>query len=143
MNETTMTPRAAIRPARDRDTRTAGTEADETSALARHKDPSVTGKDVAGVAETKKARGVEWVRPSDLLASRSQRVSGRGIDFQAELVRRSRRVPVRAVRATGRGITKTGAAISERARKLPPVTAFGRGAGERHSWVSRSGIGLG
>ncbi|MGO3191540.1 hypothetical protein BSP109_03212 [Brevibacterium sp. Mu109] len=141
MNETTMTPRAAIRHAEGRDTRTAGTEADEASALARHKDPSVTGKDA--VAETEKARGVEWVRPSDLLASRSQRVAGRGIDFQAELVRRSRRVPVRAVRATGRGITKTGAAISERARKLPPVTAFGRGAGERHSWVSRSGIGLG
>ncbi|WP_193081542.1 hypothetical protein [Brevibacterium aurantiacum] len=136
-----MTPRAAIRHAEGRDTRTAGTEADEASALARHKDPSVTGKDA--VAETEKARGVEWVRPSDLLASRSQRVAGRGIDFQAELVRRSRRVPVRAVRATGRGITKTGAAISERARKLPPVTAFGRGAGERHSWVSRSGIGLG
>lgn len=143
MNETTVRPRAAIRHAEDRDTRTAGTEADEASALAHHKDPSVTGKDVAGVAEIKKARGVEWVRPSDLLASRSQRVAGRGIDFQAELARRSRRVPVRAVRATGRGITKTGAAISERARKLPPVTAFGRGAGERHSWVSQSGIGLG
>ncbi len=143
MNETTMTPRTAIRPVEDRDTRTAGTEADEASALARHKDPSVTGKDAAGVAGTKKARGVEWVRPSDLLASRSARVAGRGIDFQAELVRRSRRVPVRAVRATGRGITKTGVAMSERAGKLPPVTAFGRGAGERHSWVSRSGIGLG
>ncbi|MGO1201327.1 MAG: hypothetical protein ACTMKY_15645, partial [Dermabacteraceae bacterium] len=69
MNETTMTPRAAIRHAEGRDTRTAGTEADEASALARHKDPSVTGKDA--VAETEKARGVEWVRPSDLLASRS------------------------------------------------------------------------
>ena len=45
--------------------------------------------------------------------------------------------------ATGRGVMKAGHAVSERARKLPPASAFGRGSGGRFSWVSRSGIGLG
>lgn len=111
----------------------------EASELARHKDPSLTDKDVAAAAAKKKARGVEWVRPSELLASRSARLAGRGIDFQAELSRRTRRLPGQTYRATRTGMRT----MSDRARKLPPVTAFGRGAGERLSSVSRSGIGLG
>lgn len=107
--------------------------------LARHKDPSLTDKDVAAAAANKKSRGVEWVRPSELLASRSARLAGRGIDFQAELSRRTRRLPGQTYQATRLGVRT----MSERARKLPPVTAFGRGSGERFSWVSRSGIGLG
>ena len=115
----------------------------ETSALARHGDPSQP-KTTAGTEAVKKARpGVEWVRPTELMLSRSGRIAGRGIDFQPELARRTRRVPVQAARATGRGARTGARAISERARRLPPASAFGRGSGERFTWVSPSGIGLG
>lgn len=113
----------------------------EASVLARHRDPSLT-KDTTEAAK-KQRPGVEWVRPTDLIASRSARIAGRGIDFQAELARRSRRVPGQAYRATRTGARTGVRFVSERARKLPPVTAFGRGSGEHYSWVSRSGIGLG
>lgn len=33
----------------------------------------------------RRARGVEWVRPTDLIARHSASLSGRGIDFEAEL----------------------------------------------------------
>ena len=112
-----------------------------TSALARHRDPSLTQD--ATEAAKKQRPGVEWVRPTDLMASRSARIAGRGIDFQAELARRSRLVPGQAYRATRTGARTGVRFVSERARKLPPVTAFGRGSGEHYSWVSRSGIGLG
>ncbi len=115
----------------------------ETSALARHRDPSLTKDSTAKDAAKKERPGVEWVRPTDLMASRSARMAGRGIDFQAELARRARRVPGQAYRATRDGARSGVRFVSERARKLPPVTAFGRGGGERFSWVSRSGIGLG
>ena len=49
-----------------------------TSALARHRDPSLT-KDTTEAAK-KQRPGVEWVRPTDLMVSRSARVAGRGID---------------------------------------------------------------
>ncbi|MEE1622609.1 MULTISPECIES: hypothetical protein [Micrococcales] len=116
----------------------------EVSELARHGDPSAATQKMPDAAEAGKRRsGVVWVRPSDLLASRMGRVAGQGIDFQAELARRTRRAPGQTYRGT-RTIARSGVrVVSERARKLLPVTAFGRGAGERHSWVSRSGIGLG
>ena len=86
---------------------------------------------------------MEWVRPSELLASRSARVAGRGIDFQAELARRTRRGPGQIVRGTRRGVRAGARFVSERARRLPPVSDFGRGPGPTYSLVSRSGIGLG
>ncbi len=115
----------------------------EASALARHRDPSLTAQSIGKDAAMRARAGVEWVRPTDLMASRSARMAGRGIDFQAELARRARRVPGQAYRATRDGARSGARFVSERARKLPPVTAFGRGGGERFSWVSRSGIGLG
>ncbi|UUE19385.1 hypothetical protein [Microbacterium sp. J1-1] len=115
----------------------------EVSALARHRDPSLTARTSKPGAGAKVRPGVEWVRPSELMASRSGRVAGRGIDFQAELARRARHVPGQTYRAA-RSSARSGARfVSERARRLPPVTAFGRGGGEQFSWVSRSGIGLG
>jgi hypothetical protein len=139
MNDTEqMHPRHAgeEEPTRSR----AGSREAEASELARHRDPSLAkeARTVTGEAK-KQPPGVEWVRPSELLASRSGRLAGRGIDFQAELSRRARRLPGQTYRATRSGVRTT----SERARRLPPVTAFGRGSGERFSWVSRSGIGLG
>ena len=35
--------------------------------------------------EEHRARGIEWVRPTDLLARQSATLAGRGIDFEAEL----------------------------------------------------------
>lgn len=122
--------------------RTREAEPGEASELARHRDPSLTkqAETVAeGVAKKKARPGVEWVRPSELLASHGGRIAGRGIDFQAELARRARRLPGQTYRATRSGAR----VLSERVRKLPPASAFGRGSGERFSWVSRSGIGLG
>lgn len=116
----------------------------EVSELARHGDPSAAKKTAAEETVTGRRRsGVEWVRPSDLLAARLGRVAGQGIDFQAELARRARLLPGHAYRGT-RTVARSGVrVVSERARRLPPVTAFGQGGAERHSWVSRSGIGLG
>ncbi|PVW02351.1 hypothetical protein DEA06_15755 [Microbacterium sp. Gd 4-13] len=142
MNEPTMSPRSVVHDDDAREMRNTATDGGDASALARHKDPSLTGATAAGEAKTK-VPGVEWVRPTELLASRSGRIAGRGIDFQAELARRARRVPGQTVRATRRGATSTAAKVSERARRLPPASAFGRGGDERFSWVSRSGIGLG
>jgi hypothetical protein len=142
MNEH-ITPRSVVRDDADQEHRLAKIKEVEASDLARHKDPSLAGlKDDDATAKAK-ARGVEWVRPTELLASRSGRIAGRGIDFQSELARRTRRVPVQTARVMGGGVRNAGHALSERARKLPPASAFGRGSGERFSWVSRSGIGLG
>lgn len=106
--------------------------------LARHRDPSQTSttippKTAGGKSADPRGRGVVWVRPTDLLAQASSRLVGRGIDFQAELARRTRRAPVRAVTAGGR-------AVGVQVRRLPPVSAFGRG----HAPVGavRSGIGF-
>lgn len=79
----------------------------------------------------RRGRGVDWVRPTDLMARHSAALAGRGIDFEVELARRTR-APIEA-----------GARhLSERARRLPDVSEFGRGS-RSQSWVSRSGIGLG
>lgn len=78
---------------------------------------------------TAPARGVEWVRPTDLVARGGSRVAGAGIDFQKELARRART-------ATSNGMH----AIGQRARKLPPLSAFGRGAPDRGA--ERSAVGM-
>lgn len=124
--------------------RTQAAEA-EASELARRRDPSLkrsTTKRQAADA-VKRHPGVEWVRPSDLIVRTGARVAGRGIDLQTALARRSRHGVVKAGRATGHGIARAYRVTSDRARKLPPASAFGRGSGERYSWVTRTGIGLG
>lgn len=70
-----------------------------------------------------RARGVEWVRPTDLMARGSARVAGAGINFQSELRRRTHK----ATRTSVRG-------IAEHTHRLPPLSAFGRG-------TPRSGTG--
>lgn len=66
---------------------------------------------------TYRGRGVEWVRPTDLVARSSARVAGAGINFQSELHRRTRAAAQESTRR-----------LAERARHLPPLSAFGRGA---------------
>ncbi len=62
-----------------------------------------------------RGRGLEWVRPTDLIARHSAQAAGRGLDFQAELARRTR-TPI------GAGVRH----LRDRARRLPPTSAFGR-----------------
>ena len=78
----------------------------------------------------RRARGVEWVRPTDLIARHGATLSGRGIDFEAELARRAR-API-ANRLQD---------LTDRARRLPPLSAFGR-SGNASSWPVRAGVGM-
>ena len=77
-----------------------------------------------------RGRGVEWVRPTDLIARHSAHAAGRGLDFQAELARRMR-TPI------GAGFRRLG----DRARRLSPISAFGRSTAPS-SQVSRSGVSM-
>lgn len=77
-----------------------------------------------------RGRGVEWVRPTDLIARHSAHAAGRGLDFQAELARRTR-TPI------GAGVRRLG----DRARRLPPISAFGRSTVPA-SQMSRSGVSM-
>lgn len=78
----------------------------------------------------RRARGVEWVRPTDLIARHAATLSGRGIDFEAELARRAR-AP----------ITNRVHDLADRARRLPPLSAFGR-SGTSPTGPVRSGVGM-
>ena len=78
-----------------------------------------------------RGRGVEWVRPTDLMARHSANVAGRGLDFHAELARRTR-TPLRIGMQAAR----------DRARRLPPITAFGRRT-VTTSAPTRPGVGMG
>ncbi|GAA4757495.1 hypothetical protein GCM10023350_48890 [Nocardioides endophyticus] len=73
---------------------------DAGSLLARHRDPSLELRRTSPAAPTK---GIAWVRPTDLAAYASPMV-GRGIDRQAELIRRARRTPATTTRALNRGL---------------------------------------
>lgn len=75
------------------------------------------------------ARGVEWVRPTDLVARGASRVAGAGIDFQRELARRARAATSDHVRPLG-----------QRARMLPPLSAFERGSTDRG--MDRGAVGM-
>lgn len=80
--------------------------------------------------EKARGRGVEWVRPTDLIARQSSRLAGHGIDVHTELARRARIAAREGARR-----------LSERARRLPPVSAFGR-HGASQTGPERSGVGL-
>lgn len=80
--------------------------------------------------EARRARGVEWVRPTDLIARQGAALAGRGIDFEVELARRTRTPIATGVRGLG-----------ERARRLPPLAAFGRG-NTGQAAPSRPGVGM-
>lgn len=120
-------------------TRTAGPRGPETTttdmtAVARHGDPSVSARQTGHEATKRVRPGATWVRPSDLAAAVGARAAGQGIDFQAELARRARRLPIRAAATTGQ-------AMSGRARRLLPVGEFGVPAHTSQA-AARSGIGL-
>ncbi|WP_185996627.1 hypothetical protein [Nocardioides campestrisoli] len=72
-----------------------------TSALAHRRDPSVV---TPSQPPTRTARGVAWVRPTELATVTAPMV-GRGVDLQAELIRRARRTPVTASRVVRQRLT--------------------------------------
>jgi len=80
---------------------TAAVQSSEAAAseLARHRDPSLAAGTKAPTPTTK---GIAWVRPTELAAYAGP-IVGRGIDLQAELIRRARRTPATTTRALHRG----------------------------------------
>lgn len=116
----------------------------ERSAFAMHRDPYLN----TGTSGRRLGRGIEWVRPSDLIASSGARIAGRGIDFQAELVRHTRRAPGQAVRAGRDGARAVRERTESRPRRIhsisPEPDMFDVGYRRpSSSWVRPSGIGLG
>ena len=77
-----------------------------------------------------RGRGVDWVRPTDLMARRGGDMSRRGIDLTAAGNRRLRAPLIDGARWLG-----------ERAKRLPPLSAFGRRSGTDQGPV-RSGAGM-
>lgn len=91
-----------------------------TAALAVHRDPSIPTS-ASGVEAKPPAPGVAWVRPTELPMLIGSPWIRRGIDLQSELVRRSRRAPVKATRA-GRLISR--AAIAQPATATPTAASI-------------------
>ena len=77
-----------------------------------------------------RGRGVDWVRPTDLLAQGGGTLSRRGIDRTAEMNRHVRAPIEKGVRW-----------VAERAKRLPPLSAFGRRGGAEQG-PRRSGVGM-
>lgn len=77
-----------------------------------------------------RGRGVDWLRPSELFAQGGGTLSRRGIDASTLAHQRMRRPFEAGVQV-----------VTDRARRLPPVTAFGR-RGSRQDGPVRSGVGM-
>jgi hypothetical protein len=71
--------------------------------LAHHRDPSLA---TAGTSQQFPSKRIAWVRPTEL-ANLATPIVGRGIDLQAELIRRARRTPATTTRAVRRSIHST------------------------------------
>ncbi|HCB05660.1 MAG TPA: hypothetical protein PLZ93_04080 [Nocardioides sp.] len=69
-------------------------DASGSDELARHRDPSLQS---AQPSQAQTQKRVAWVRPTELGSYLGPMV-GRGIDLQAELVRRARRTPTTTTR---------------------------------------------
>ncbi|MDH5134322.1 MULTISPECIES: hypothetical protein [unclassified Microbacterium] len=78
--------------------------------------------------EEHRARGIEWVRPTDLIARNTASLAGRGIDLEVEMSRKAREPLVDGLRNLG-----------DRAKRLSPLSAFGHGV--RHHAPTRAAVG--
>lgn len=78
--------------------------------------------------EAHRARGIEWVRPTDLIARNTAWLAGRGIDMEVEMSRKARAPMVDGLKNLG-----------DRARRLSPLSAFGHGA--RHQSPIGAAVG--
>ena len=79
--------------------------------------------------EGRRARGVDWVRPNDLLARGTVRMSRAAIDFNTHLSERSRT-----------GLVTGAKWVGAQARKLPHLSAFGHG--RDRTGADRSPVGM-
>lgn len=79
----------------------------ESSQLAHHRDPSLA----TAPPSRPTSQQIAWVRPTDL-ATYAAPMVGRGIDLQAELVRRARRTPATATRGLHRPTPATSPMLS-------------------------------
>ena len=84
--------------------------------------------DVEQKLEEHRARGIEWVRPTDLIARNTASLAGRGIDMEVEMSRKAREPLVAGLRNLG-----------DRARRLSPLSEFGHGA--RNHAPTRTAVG--
>ncbi|WP_449280573.1 hypothetical protein [Leucobacter sp.] len=128
-------------------TESSGAAEAERSAFALHRDPSLAT--TSGDHSSRVGRGIAWVRPTDLIASSTARIAGRGINLHTELALRARRTPGQAYRATRNGVRDiqarhAGRVAPEEAAVFEPFDVF-EPQDRRHSssWVRPSGIGLG
>lgn len=78
--------------------------------------------------EEHRARGIEWVRPTDLISRGSASLAGRGIDLEVEMARKARAPMVDGLKSLG-----------GRAGRLSPLSGFGHGA--RHHAPTRAAVG--
>ena len=119
----------------------------ERSAFAVHRDPSLTT--TAGDRSSRVGRGIAWVRPTDLIASSTARIAGRGINFQTELAHRARRAPGQTYRMTRDRARDIRDRRADRAVAAGPAVFESFDVFEPQdrprssSWVRPSGIGLG
>lgn len=84
----------------------------DVSRLAHDREPSLA----QGATPTGGSNRVAWVRPSELAAYAGPMV-GRGIDLQAALARRARRMPVTATRSVRQLAPSPAAATSRTSRE--------------------------
>ncbi len=91
-------------------------------------DTEVAASDVATKSKLMRARGVEWVRPTDLMARHSSALAVRGLDLHTRLD-----AELRGKVAAARS------ALGQQARRLSPLSSFGRGA--RHEAPTRAAVG--
>lgn len=106
---------------------------DEMSEFARYGDPSLAKKPLSRSGAEHARTEIVWMRPTELVPMVTGRAAGQGIDLESSIARRARALPTQ-------GAAGTRGAIRDRARQLPPVTAFGNGRPALNA-VRRSGIG--
>ena len=92
---------------------------DPDSRLAHHRDPSLA--DGAPVRPPT-AAGVAWVRPTDMAAYAAP-ILGRGIDLQADLIRRARRTPASTAQTLPRLMGHPASATPQPATTATAATA--------------------
>lgn len=108
-----------------------GTETPEAVQAAKTTGGRGSGSDTAAAPGAgRRMRGVEWVRPTDLIARHGAGLAGRGLDFEVELARRTRTTTATRLRG-----------LRDRARRLPPLSAFGRSQKPQDA-PSRPGVGM-
>lgn len=119
--EVRQAPEAVAADVAKRKNTTAETAATEEAAEA----AEAEGAEVEQKLEEHRARGVEWVRPTDLISRGSASLAGRGIDMEVEMARKARAPMVDGLRNLG-----------DRARRLAPL-----GHGARHHAPTRAAVG--